>query len=220
MTNDFVKRVCTMNYLVLIVCVASASAELMQMKAGLQLAKNLPGVVIDVGANGGKETKLALSYGRKVVAVECLASAYAKLLKEYGALNTVVVLHVCASASTSVQTLYLADDSSSLIANNVASGAERQKALRAHNVLRHNREMIVTAPLDDLITNSSQVALIKMDVQGAEPQVFQGAARIIKQNRPVLIYEDNPGFAKLSQIELPPGYRCRVINGDKVCNFN
>lgn len=208
-----------MKFVVFMACFVSASAELKQMEAGLQLAQRLPGIVIDIGANGGHETKLALTNGRKVLAIECLSSAYADLLKRFGAIHSVVLLHVCAGAHTSVRTLHLADDSSSLIANNIASGPERQKALRSHNKLRNNREMIVTVPLDDLVDNSTQVAMIKMDVQGFEPQVMQGAANIIQRHHPVLIYEDNSQFTKESAIRLPFGYQCTTVNGDKVCHY-
>lgn len=50
-----------------------------------------------------------------------------------------------------------------------------------------------TARLDDLIPEDQQIALIKLDVEGAELQVLQGAARTIQRWRPAIFIEH--GFA-------------------------
>ena len=46
----------------------------------LDLAKGLPGAIIDVGANGGAEAHLGSLAGRAVFSFECLASAYNELI--------------------------------------------------------------------------------------------------------------------------------------------
>ena len=188
------------------------------MRAGLRLARHLDGVVIDVGANGGVETAMALKAGRNVVAVECLGAAYADLLRLHGGDSSVTLLHVCASNKTSTMTLHLADDSSSLIKNNIEYGAELEKARRTHNVAHGNRETVVTARLDDLISVTTKVALIKIDVQGFESHVIAGASRIVTRNLPVLVYEDNGNFDASGAIRLPRGYTCKRVNGDNVCH--
>ena len=198
--------------------IAGCSGEAPQMIKGLRRARHLEGIVIDVGANNGHETRLALAHDRNVIAVECLADAYTALLNEFAKNTKVSVLHVCAGTETSVMTLHLADDSSSLIAENIAHGAELKKAQRSHNIERNNRETVVVAALDTLIKKSIKVALIKIDVQGFEPAVLQGASRIIAENLPVLIYEDTPSFSKGGKITIPDMYTCETVRGDKVCH--
>ena len=187
------------------------------MNAGLILARHLKGVVIDVGANGGSETHMALAMGREVVAIECLASAYTELLHEFGSNPNVTLLHICAGEATSFMTLHLADDSSSLIKGNIAHGAELQKAQRAHNVAKLNRETVVVAAMDDLVKNTP-VALIKIDVQGFEPQVLRGARGILAAYQPVLIYEDFFHAGPARNFRLPKKYVCKTVNQDKVCH--
>ena len=101
----------------------------------LSLAEGTDGVVVDVGANGGTESMLALRRGRKVYAFECLPSAYMELHALFR-LNypNVTVIHACAGQKTHIGELHLAQDSSSLSAANVEQAPhgtwERKKAMR------------------------------------------------------------------------------------------
>ena len=46
--------------------------------------------------------------------------------------------------------------------------------------------------LDDVIPKRLLIALIKIDVEGAEAAVLRGAARLLQRNRPVVIFECAP----------------------------
>jgi FkbM family methyltransferase len=48
---------------------------------------------------------------------------------------------------------------------------------------------VPTARLDDLIPSGRSIALIKVDVEGAERQVFEGASATIERWRPALYFE-------------------------------
>lgn len=48
-------------------------------------------------------------------------------------------------------------------------------------------DRVPAARLDDLVQD--RVAVMKMDVEGMEPQVLRGAARLIRQSRPVIFAE-------------------------------
>jgi FkbM family methyltransferase len=183
------------------------------MLMGLNRMKQ-DGIVIDVGANGGKETSLALSQGRKVVALECLSDAYVKLRSRFKHKQNVTLLNLCAGATHELKTLHLADDSSSLIKSNVKAPAEAMKANRPHNKLRNQRETVVVVKLDDLI--HEQVALIKIDAQGYDGLVLRGASRLINSYHPVLIYEENVGLQN-SPVSLPHEYHCVPSREDRVC---
>jgi FkbM family methyltransferase len=48
---------------------------------------------------------------------------------------------------------------------------------------------VPTVALDDYFAESDRVALLKIDVEGAELEVFKGAERILRRHGPLLIFE-------------------------------
>ena len=70
------------------------------MAHALALARGRPGIVIDVGANNGKQSMMAVRAERNVVAVECLSSAYIELLKIFRNISdeAIRIVHVRSSA--------------------------------------------------------------------------------------------------------------------------
>jgi FkbM family methyltransferase len=76
----------------------------------------------------------------------------------------------------------------------------------------HTSGEIVTVRLSrgdslmDELSHFSPPALVKIDVEGHEPSVFAGLSRIIRQNRPIIIFEhDHLTDAKIDEIT-PEGY--------------
>lgn len=58
---------------------------------------------------------------------------------------------------------------------------------------------VPAAPLDALLEHRSRrIGLIKMDVEGHEPRVLDGARKILAQDRPKLVIEVNPPSLELS----------------------
>ena len=51
------------------------------------------------------------------------------------------------------------------------------------------------APLDNIIPDQQRIDLVKVDVEGAELQVFRGAARTICRWRPIVLFEHGVGGA-------------------------
>jgi FkbM family methyltransferase len=51
-------------------------------------------------------------------------------------------------------------------------------------------------PLDDLLDHGPPPRLIKIDVEGAEQQVIEGAMRTLSDHRPVVIFEHGSGSAE------------------------
>lgn len=45
--------------------------------------------------------------------------------------------------------------------------------------------------LDDIAADFGSVALVKIDVEGFEPQVLRGAAKFLRDQRPVIVFEQN-----------------------------
>ena len=63
--------------------------------------------------------------------------------------------------------------------------------------------------LDNIISFNENVALIKIDAEGSEPKVLEGAISIIKMNMPVIICEAaiQAEFDVINNILLPLGYK-------------
>ena len=187
----------------------------------LQQAGRKKGMVIDVGANGGCEMTTALRRGRRVIGVECLESAYHELrsMPHIAGHPNATLLHACASNSTGMAELNLASDSSSLIEANVNWEPESPKVPQTGAV----REPVVLVPLDELLPPTEHVAVIKVDVQGAEYNVLQGLLRTITRYYPVIGYENvvDREFVKqgnvLEMLKLL-GYVCNQHGLDQVCH--
>ncbi|MGH1503724.1 MAG: FkbM family methyltransferase [Acidimicrobiales bacterium] len=56
---------------------------------------------------------------------------------------------------------------------------------------------VATAQLDDLVPAEAEVALLKVDVEGAELGVFQGARATLERCRPVVVFESGLGAADI-----------------------
>ena len=81
-------------------------------------------------------------------------------------------------------------------------------------------------PLDALLSDMEEpVALIKVDVQGAEYSVFKGARNIMARDKPILMYEDVGRFEREGDIQAELlhklGYSCTLMPGeDYLCSTN
>ncbi len=48
---------------------------------------------------------------------------------------------------------------------------------------------VETVSLDDYFSNGERISLLKIDVEGAELEVFKGAERILREQAPLLVFE-------------------------------
>lgn len=71
------------------------------------------------------------------------------------------------------------------------SGLRRRKYPRPNERIREIR--VKTDLFDNVVPNNLPVHFIKVDVEGAELQVFKGAIETIKKNRPVIVFEHGAG---------------------------
>ena len=132
------------------------------------------GTFVDVGANGGRETTLALALGMNVLAVECLPEAHRELLAIFHGVPAarLRLLHACASNSTGVATLHRAGDSSSMIPNNVRRGVEAFKAEKERTKESQVNLVVLDSELlprgtPDSASLRGDVRLVKIDTQVA-----------------------------------------------------
>ncbi len=142
--------------------------------------------VVDVGANVGYFTMLAwaaVGDGGRVVAVEPRSDNCRLLLLSAG-LNgafTIELLPVAADRTRGLAHLGVA------IGTNGGFVADDPKAL-----LDGSAVIVPTFPLDELV--DGPVHLIKVDVEGAEGRVMDGAADLISTHRPIVVTELSPAM--------------------------
>ena len=158
-------------------------------------------VAVDVGADLGLEALVMAALGFRVVSIEGRGSTAAKLRaqsEKMGFNSSLEVLHACACAeSGGTVTLHLARDSSSTLESNVAVGTPAGWKRERGTI-----ELSPCVAIDDAVAGlafrwgpraagpAAVVALMKIDVQGAEPVALAGARRVLARDRPLLFYED------------------------------
>ncbi len=141
-------------------------------------------VVWDIGANSGVFTFAAAGRGASVLAVEPDPFLVHGLLRSRAANPGLQTEVLSAAASDARGEARLA----------IAVGGRASNSLRAFGsdrryVGRSGLEVIVpTLRLDDLLALSAP-NLVKIDVEGAELAVFRGAARLLAETRPRIIFE-------------------------------
>jgi FkbM family methyltransferase len=174
------------------------------------------GFFLDVGANDGgtllnvlEADPTARYLGFEPQVAEC---AYLQELIDLNRLTACTVLPVALSDAPGVATLYVTP----------SSGASSLLLDRRAMAVREVPVVVVTgdAVLEEF--DASPVAIIKVDVEGAELTVLHGLTKTLQQHRPFLILEVLPfesGMATQAAMAVDAhlrlsGYRCVKINPD------
>lgn len=137
-------------------------------------------VFVDVGANVGSYTLLAGEVpGVRVVAFEPASLAFPRLSENVRLNHRMdITLHRSAVGQTDTEALLTVDlDSTNRI---VPVGGESGRT-----------EQVRMVRLDTVIGDRSDVAMIKIDVEGHEPEVLAGAEQLLRRCRPALVVEHN-----------------------------
>lgn len=137
------------------------------------------GAYVDVGASTGWFAVPMAKRGYKVIAFECNARS-AQRLKDNCALNGVnIVLHEAAASNHAGTAVFTHNPRLPLTSG---GSLERVRANRAS-------EEVPCVTLDRCI--DEPVALLKIDVEGHEMAVLEGATGLIARSRPALVLEAN-----------------------------
>lgn len=143
---------------------------------------NKDSVVVDVGANIGYYTLLAAGRVKKVYAIEPDKKCFEILKKNVVENNLKNVVLINKAASDKREKKYLIRDKNNQGNSRISETRNEKLDTR-----------ILTDTLDNLLINEQKISLIKIDTQGWEPQVIEGAKNIIKKYIPTLFLEYTPG---------------------------
>ena len=151
-----------------------------------------PGMVVwDVGANVGLFSFFAAGFGAEVIAIEA-DTWLAQLMQRSAWLNRLPVTVVPAAASNSVGVERLRISQSGRASNSIA-GVGREQA-------------VIGVPLDLLLNKGfSSPQVLKIDVEGAELAVPEGARRVLEQ-RPVIFCEVTENHREVGTLLGNAGY--------------
>jgi FkbM family methyltransferase len=141
---------------------------------------------IDIGANAGhilREILKAAPQG-KHIAFEPIPGLFTALQKRYGK-RAALYDYALSDKEGTVSFTYYKD-------RPAVSGFKERKHLGESNV---SVLTVQTKRLDDLVSPDVPVHLIKIDVEGAEWQVLQGAVQTLKQHKPIVLFETGLGGA-------------------------
>ncbi len=163
------------------------------------------GTVLDVGANTGLFTLLALASGPdcRVVAFEPVPRTH-RLLLEQVALNgwsdRCEARSSAASDAPGIAEFHVPFEDYPTSASLDPSGF---RGMAGESI------RVVVEALDDAIPPGTRVGLAKIDVEGFEDRALRGMRRILEESRPHLVVECNPDgpFSAVESLLIPLGYR-------------
>lgn len=131
----------------------------------------------DIGANKGSYRYWMARWAQRVVAFEPqpgLAS-YLKTIASALPLRNVTIEQKGVSGHSGVLELYMPSIDSPEASLQPIDGARKVE--------------VPVVSLDDYLVGAGRLAILKIDVEGHELDVFKGADRILRQDRPVLLFE-------------------------------
>ena len=147
-----------------------------------------PGVrCLDIGANLGFYTVVMGRLGARVDAFEAFPYNHRLLSRNVAenALGELVRTHEVACASAPGIGEVLIEEQS------INLGSTFVPAPGTATPPGHVAQRVELARVDDLIPSDETVDLVKIDVEGAELDVFRGMPRILERDRPIIVMELN-----------------------------
>lgn len=145
-------------------------------------------VVIDIGANIGYYTRLAsnlVGNEGSVLAFEPMPAALRLLRMNCAELLNVTIFPMALCDTVGVGTFYIRKNGDTSSLNNT-SGA---KALQ-----------VKMSTADDILMKYKRIDFIKIDVEGFEMDVLNGAKKILDTYRPIVYFELLEGYAKMKNL--------------------
>ncbi|KAJ6722303.1 hypothetical protein OIU74_006999 [Salix koriyanagi] len=171
------------------------SATIQQLLEGM---KGRNGLVVDVGANVGMASFAAAVMGFKVLAFEPVIDNLLRICDGIWfnrVADLVTVFEAAVSDRIGNITFYKLVGR---LDNSAVSATGAKLAFKSNEEIALQ---VRTIPLDELITDSEPVLLLKIDVQGWEYHVLKGAVKLLSRKKaeaPYLIYEEDERLLQAS----------------------
>lgn len=169
-------------------------------------------VFVDAGANIGYFTVLAASLvgdtGR-VLAVEMMPDT-AALLRQHVAMNGLANVEVTERA--------LSDLPGQRVVARISAGKHGQASISTSGVRDGVEVSVMTTTLSDLLADIDDIALMKMDLEGAEELAIRGAGRSLMRIR-AIVFEDWGGDG-LASLLRENGFEVRRLDGNNSLALN
>jgi len=142
---------------------------------------------IDVGCHKGEILDLILKYSPqgKHFGFEPIPALYQNLVKKYRAKDNCKISSIAASNKKGTSSF------NHVISNPSYSGIKKRSY---DNPSEQDEKISVnTDLLDNVISSNHKIDLIKIDVEGGEMLVLEGAKGLIEKNKPVIVFEHGLG---------------------------
>lgn len=161
---------------------------------------------VDIGCHVGSVLveMIRLAPEGKHYAFEPIPEMYDQLVKSFKIYPNVNVHGIALSETAGESTFQ------HVVSNPGYSGLRRRKYERSDEEIK--KIIVRTDRLDNFIPNNVQIHFIKIDVEGAELQVFKGAIETLKNNRPIIVFEHGHGAA--NYYETTPGDVYDLLAGE------
>lgn len=138
---------------------------------------------VDVGHSTGWFSLQVAAKGFKVIGFEPMTPAYNRAIENMKLNNLSYDIFNAAASNVNGETLVYFNPQVP-----ITTGASLEKCVRSN--LNRNFVKVKTVRLDDILMDE-QICVIKIDVEGHELSVLEGAVNIIQKNKPKLILEAN-----------------------------
>lgn len=147
-------------------------------------------VCVDVGCHAGKLLEMMMQFASegKFYAFEPLPDVYKKLMRKYGKNSRIILSNIALSDLKEAHV-----DFNFVLSNPGYSGLRRRRYDRLNEI--DTRITVSTDLLDNMIDTDDVVAMIKIDVEGAEMQVLEGGKSVISRDKPFVVFEHGLGAA-------------------------
>ncbi|MBL7772978.1 MAG: FkbM family methyltransferase [Chitinophagaceae bacterium] len=144
-------------------------------------------ICIDVGCHKGEILDLFLRYakGGRHYAFEPIPELYKALDRKYG---DICEVYNYALSNTSGETTF-----NYVVSNPAYSGLRKRDYKRPETI---KEIKVQTEKMDNILPWKAKIDLIKIDVEGAEQWVLEGAKETITRNQPVVIFEHGLGASE------------------------